>query len=102
MCALTEKVCDALNEGLKADPGSIQWLVDRRKLMVEDFPRRTKAPFVCGGARGKPTLGPLGLINMVLIKAGCVCGASARYEYNKLVGFRSRRFPGTKDSPCRK
>lgn len=94
MCALTEKVCEALNEALGADPEYVQWLVDRRKAVSKAF-RRIKAPFVTGGDRRIMTLGPLGMINMVLIKAGCTCRVSAGYDRGKLVHFRTWRPKGT-------
>jgi hypothetical protein len=98
MCLLTEKVCEALNEGLKADQESIQWIVDRRKLVKKTF-ARVEAPFVCG-KRGALTLGPLGIVNMVLIKAGCTCMVKAEYKRDRLVNFSIWRslLP---DAPCK-
>jgi hypothetical protein len=40
------------------------------------------------------TLGPLGLINMVLIQSGCTCRVAACYEHGKLTGFSAERYSG--------
>jgi hypothetical protein len=96
MCLLTQKVCKALNEGLEADQESIQWIMDRRKLLKQVF-AKVKAPFVCGFANGKKgamMLGPLGLINTVLIQSGCTCRIAAYYERGKLSRFSVEPFSG--------
>lgn len=84
MCGLTEKVCEALNEALGADGETMSWIINQRKVASKKL-RVARVPLVLGGSGRHAALGPLGLINMVLIKAGCTCQVAGRYGRNGKV-----------------
>jgi hypothetical protein len=82
---LSNMVAVALTRAMKKDI-SVQGLIDFRVPVTSDFTSLPE-PWIVGGRDGVLTLGPLGLINGVLIMAGADRIAAHYDDKGRLTGF---------------